>query len=122
MLNRQTKIFLMSLAVIAAISLLTISLLSKEEEEVYKPGTDFELDRAVNQAQAVYKQKKQLGYDFTDGPCLTNDLIPDWVADLVHNPRQSEDDLAKNQCQALLEGRATHFVELDLEGNLVRVK
>jgi len=88
----------------------------------YKPGSSMELDTAVNQAKHAYTLRKAQGTDFSSGPCLSNDLLPGWVADIVHNPRQVVDDLAQNQCPAFLEGRATHFVELDLDGEVVRVK
>jgi hypothetical protein len=44
------------------------------------------------------------------------------VADVVHSPRDPIDDLPENQCQAYLEGRAKHFVEIDVNGNIIRVK
>jgi hypothetical protein len=60
--------------------------------------------------------------DLSAGPCLSNNLIPDWVADIAHNPRQAVDDLPANQCSAYREGQAHHFVELDLDGNLIRAQ
>lgn len=71
-------------------------------------------------ARALYNQKLLEGVDFSSGPCLSNDLMPDWVADIAHDPRTAEDDLPENQCSAFREGKAHHFVELDLEGNLIR--
>lgn len=97
-------------------------LLTDQRQNEYKPGISYGADQAVAQALALYSAKKKGGIDFSDGPCLTNDLLPNWVVDLVHRPRQPIDDLAENQCQAYLEGRAKHFVELDLEGSLVRIK
>lgn len=118
---RGNILFILTLAVIVITGLTTFFLSGKKPDE-YKPGIDAEIDKAVNQAKSVYREKKALGYDFAEGPCLTNDLTRDWVADIVHNPRQSLDDLPQNQCQAYKEGRAKHFVELDPEGNLVKVK
>lgn len=76
----------------------------------------------VNNAKSLYRQRLAQKIDFSSGPCLTNDLMPGWVVDIVHNPRQAIDDLPHNQCPAYVEGRANHFVELDTNGNLVRVK
>lgn len=87
----------------------------------YKKGVNAEVDRAVGQAKLIYAQKRQQGLNLSSGPCLSNDLQPGWVADLVHNPRAPVDNLPQNQCSTYLSGRATHFVELDLDGNLVRV-
>ncbi len=88
----------------------------------YKPGVSPIYDKAVNQARAVYKDKKAIGTDFSNGPCISNELLPGWVADIVHKPRQDIDDLPQNQCQAYIEGRSKHYVELDQDGNIVRVR
>lgn len=81
-----------------------------------------EEDAAVNQARYLYQVDKEQGRDFTFGPCLSNALMPGWVADIAHNPREPIDDLPENQCPAFREGRASHFVELDVEGNLIRAR
>lgn len=81
-----------------------------------------ESDTASNQAKFLYRQKKDRGEDLSSGPCLSNALMPNWVADIAHNPRLPIDDLQANQCPAYLEGRAQHFVELDPSGNLIRAK
>jgi len=78
-------------------------------------------DLAVAQAKELYRQAIMEGIDLANGPCLSNNLIPDWVADIAHNPRLSIDDLPENQCSAFREGSAHHFVELDLEGNIIKV-
>ncbi len=90
--------------------------------KTYVRGASVEIDTAVAQAQLIYEQKKKQGVDFSNGPCLTNDLMPSWVADIAHNPRIALDNLPQNQCQAYIEGRAKHFVELDSQGNLIRVR
>lgn len=117
---QRDVLFVVTLLVIFVTSLLVWQINRKDGE--YKPGVSMINDRAVNTALMVYESQKKLKKDLSDGPCLSNDLLEDWVADLVHNPRIEEDDLAENQCAALLDGTATHFVELDLEGNVVRVK
>ncbi len=83
--------------------------------------TKQEIETAVNQARHIYSQRAKLNEDFSNGPCLTESLMPGWVVDIVHSPRLPIDDLPANQCQSFREGRANHFVELDLNGNLVRV-
>jgi hypothetical protein len=49
------------------------------------------------------------------GSCNTHAI------DIVHVPRTAEDDLEKNQCEAFRRGQLTHFIELDKEGNIVRI-
>jgi hypothetical protein len=125
-MKKQDKLFILVLAVIIVTALVTVfgnnhNPFERKLKNVYKPGVDIEDDRAVDQARKVYRQKKDQKIDFTDGPCLTNDLLPDWVVDIVHNPREAIDNLPENQCAAFMEGRAKHFVEMDAEGNVVRV-
>lgn len=81
-----------------------------------------DIDTAVNQAKYLYQMKRSQSEDLSFGPCISNALMPDWVADIAHSPRQTIDDLSANQCPAYLEGRARHFVELDLEGNLIKAR
>lgn len=116
----RSLIFVITLVVILVSSFL-----------IYNQGDDFadyqrklknETETAVNQAYSLYSSEKQRGRDFSSGPCLTNALLPGWALDIVHDPRESIDDLPQNQCSAYLEGSAKHFVELDFEGNLVRVR
>lgn len=80
-----------------------------------------EIETATNQAQYFYRQKKSRGEDLSNGPCVSEILMPNWAVDIVHNPRVPIDDLSENQCSSFREGRISHMVELDLEGNLVRV-
>lgn len=81
-----------------------------------------EMETAINQAQHFYRQRKEQGGDFSNGPCLSNALMPNWVVDIAHSPREPIDDRVENQCSAYSEDRAKHFVELDLEGNLIRAR
>lgn len=116
-------VFAVSLFVILATATAVYWIEEKSpDKKPYKPGVSKEIDTAINQAQNLYRFRKSLNEDFSKGPCLSNDLIPGWVADIVHSPRQPIDDLKENQCSAYLEGRADHFVELDLDGNLIRAK
>ncbi len=122
------KIFLF-LVLIAAVVLLGARCAKKETpkaEEGVNGGfgngeaIKTDQDKAVALAQELYEQKKKEGMNFENGPCLANDLMPDWVADIAHYPREKADDLPENQCSAFREGKAHHFVELDPEGNLIK--
>ena len=61
------------------------------------------------------------GQDFDIGPCLSNKIIPDWVCDIAHSPRQDVDNDPANQCEAFRTGQAHHFVELDGNCNVIKV-
>lgn len=114
----KTLLLALALTVTVLTGILTVVLNSNSTKEVPKS----EIETAVNQANHIYRQKKEMGADFTSGLCLSNALMPNWVVDVAHRPRLPADDLPENQCPAYLEGRAEHFVELDPEGNLIRAK
>jgi hypothetical protein len=79
-------------------------------------------DEAIRKAQELYARKRDEGMDFGDGPCLAEEIIPDWCADVAHSPRQAVDDEPRNQCASYREGRVHHFVELDPDGQLIRAQ
>lgn len=79
---------------------------------------------AVAAAKVAYAAVKKAGGDFSEGPCIANYLpgLPDWVADIAHDPRKAVDDDPANQCTRARNGDASHFVELDPAGNLIRTQ
>lgn len=79
-----------------------------------------EKERAIEAAQRLFEQKKIEGMDMSRGPCLSEEIIPDWCVDIAHSPRQAVDNQPQNQCPSYREGRVHHFVELDLDGNVLR--
>ncbi len=79
-------------------------------------------DLAVAKAKELWRIQFQMEEDLSNGPCLSNNLIPDWVGDIAHNPREAVDDLPENQCSAYWAGTAHHFVELDQDGNLINAQ
>lgn len=44
-----------------------------------------------------------------------------YAVDIVHVPRSSEDNLVENQCVDFREGSVSHFIELDKNGEVVRI-
>ena len=81
-----------------------------------------ERELAVSAAKELWRIQKLQGSGFSNGPCLSNSVIPGWVADIAHNPRTEVDDKAENQCSAYRDGTAKHFVELDSSGNLIQAQ
>jgi hypothetical protein len=75
---------------------------------------------AADRAKELWRARYLEGEDLSQGPCLSNDLIPGWVGDIAHSPRVSADDQPQNQCSAFVTGQAQHFVELDPMGNVIR--
>jgi hypothetical protein len=80
--------------------------------------------RAVDEAQAAFRQAQASGLDLSTGPCISESLpsLPDWVADVAHDPRQPIDDEPAKQCQRYRSGEAHHYVELNVDGQLIRAE
>jgi hypothetical protein len=83
-----------------------------------------ERDRAVTAAMTAYADAKDAGINLRRGPCIAEELpgLPDWVADIAHNPRRPVDDQPGNQCQRYRDGEAHHFVELTPGGEVIRAQ
>lgn len=76
---------------------------------------------AVNCAVEKYNQEKAKGVEI-NSQCLDYlGACGDYSVDIVHVPRNAEDDLAENQCEAYRSGTVNHFIELDKEGEVVRI-
>jgi len=84
------------------------------------PQDAIEQQDLIQKAKALFNEIKNNGADLTAGPCLGK-INNDWVVDVVHNPRQAIDNLPENQCADYREGKVKHFIELDLNGEVVRV-
>ena len=81
-------------------------------------------ERAVDEAQDAFRQAQAAGQDLSSGPCIAETLpgLPDWVADIAHDPRQPVDDVPANECARYRSGEAHHFVELAPDGRLIRAQ
>lgn len=73
---------------------------------------------AISCAFGLYQNKKAEGMQFSS-QCLGT--CGDYVVDVVHVPRNEEDNKAENQCSDYREGKASHFIELDKNGEIVRI-
>ncbi|MFA6296425.1 MAG: hypothetical protein WC663_03660 [Patescibacteria group bacterium] len=78
-------------------------------------------DLAESKAKELFAQKANQDLDLSTGPCLAEEIITDWSVDIVHNPRTAVDEKSENQCQNYINGKTHHFVELDLNGDIVNV-
>lgn len=134
---KKVVIILIVIGLIAGTVVLVRSYINKAEDENTNSFTATEIvtgvadvkikqkadkDLAVAKAMELWRVKFIMGEDLSAGPCLSNEVIPDWVADVAHSPRQDVDNLPANQCPAYGEGTAHHFVELDPQGNLIRAE
>jgi len=110
------KIFLIAIAIIAIILLsLPVFFYFKKEKS--------DQEKAIEICIEECRKAMIAGKDLSNGPCLLNPIkeLPDWVCDVAHNPRVEIDNLKENQCSAFYEGKAKHFVEVDITCKLIKV-
>ena len=78
--------------------------------------TESIVDQAIAKCTRECKDRIELGFNLSKGPCLSDEdinwMIEDWVCDVAHSPREEIDNLPENQCQAFREENAHHFVEV----------
>jgi hypothetical protein len=81
-------------------------------------------DKAVAEAKVAFQKAQSGRDDLSSGPCIAEQLpgLPDWAADVAHDPRQSVDDQPANQCSSYRSGQTHHFVELTPDGQLIRAQ
>lgn len=77
-----------------------------------------EQQELIGEVLVLYNNKKSEGLEF-NSQCLG--VVGDYAVDIVHVPRSDIDNLVENQCEAYREGEVSHFIELDKEGNVVRI-
>jgi len=85
-----------------------------------KPS-DFE-QQVIQSALELYNQARARGMNFSS-QCLGTIEVRgvSYAVDIVHVPRSPIDNLPENQCKEYREGKVRHFIELDKEGNIVRI-
>lgn len=106
------------LIILALVSVLLLSGCTQTE-------TQTDVEKATLACVNKCKDWLNAGKDLSNGPCLLNPIldIPDWVCDVAHSPRNVEiDNKPENQCSAFREGRAHHFVEVDLNCELITTR
>jgi len=81
-----------------------------------------EKEMAIKKCVEACREAMISGIDLSSGPCLVESIpgLNFWSCDVAHNPRQPIDNLPENQCSSFREGRTKHFVEVDINCNLIR--
>ena len=72
----------------------------------------------IDDVLTLYSNSLVSGMEF-ESQCLG--VVGEYAVDIVHVPRSDEDDLAENQCSEFLNREVSHFIELDRNGNVVRI-
>ena len=82
------------------------------------PGYVIEQQQIINQALSLYEQRKSEEMEFSS-QCLG--VVGNYAVDIVHVPRSEDDNKIENQCEAYRNNEVTHFIELDKDGNIIRI-
>jgi len=87
-----------------------------------KKSSEANIDSLKDECISACKNALTKGMNLTDGPCLLNPMSdPHWVCDVAHSPREPVDNLKENQCSAY--GRtADHFIEVNPECKIIRIR
>ncbi len=72
----------------------------------------------INCALGLYENASVSGINF-NSQCLGT--CRDYAVDIVHVLRTNEDNIPENQCDAFRSGQVKHFIELDANGEIVRI-
>ncbi len=99
----------------------------KDENGIYvKQGNSSEIsdevlaqEEMILDALKLYYEKADEGVNFSS-QCLGT--VDGYAVDIVHVPRSTEDDWEENQCEDYRNGKVNHFIELDRDGDVVRIK
>jgi len=132
MVNRKTLWIIGALVVILMLGVSLMILRSpedtwiKNEQGVYtahgspseKPFYVSEQETAIVCAKQIYSDAAKQGVSFSS-QCLGS--CGNYAVDIVNVPRTSEDNLEANQCEEYLKGNDKNFIELDKDGNIVRI-
>ena len=73
---------------------------------------------AISCAFDLYDGVENNGIVF-DSQCIG--VCEGYAVDIVHVPRTEQDNLVENQCSDFREGNIKHFIELDKDGNIIRI-
>lgn len=110
---------------IALFTLLLAALFVSGCTQPSEEGTTTISDLARAECIKLCQNAFNRGQDLSKGPCLSDNnpdwAVNNWVCDIAHSPRQEADNDPANQCLEYREGRASHFVEVDPECNLIKV-
>jgi len=77
-----------------------------------------EQQNAISCAENLYEQEKTKGIEF-NSQCL--EICGNYAVDIVHVPRNAEDNKIENQCEEYRNGSVNHFIELGKNGEIVRI-
>lgn len=87
-----------------------------------KHGNPSNISEQVLQQQEAINCALDKFNNFTEeinSQCLG--VCGDYAVDIVYVPRTAEDNLAENQCEEYRNGNVNHFIELNKNGDIVKI-
>jgi len=82
------------------------------------PDYVLEQQEVISKAMMLYNDEISKGTELSS-QCLGN--VVGYAVDIVHVQRTQEDNLPENQCMEYRQGIVSHFIELDKNGEIVRI-
>jgi len=82
------------------------------------PSYVLEQQDAIECTNGLYMQKKAEGIEL-NSECLGT--CGNYAVDVVHIPRNADDNFIDNQCADFIAEKVEHFIELDKDGEIVRI-
>jgi len=110
---------------VVVLALIIILLRGNEFNLLGKQGDSSSVSDKVQMQENALRCAHELYNDFAsskiriDSQCLG--VCFGYAVDFVHVPRNSSDDSKENQCSDYASGRVVNFIELDRNGDVVRV-
>jgi len=73
----------------------------------------------IREARMMLDIELKTGYDLENRPCLSEELVPGWAVDIVHQPTTEVDSMLKNQCRLYQEGKVPNIIYMDEFGHII---
>lgn len=83
------------------------------------PDYVLEQQEAIECSLQLYDDEENKGIEFSS-QCLG--ICGNYAVDIVHVLRNEEDDKPENQCEDYKIGKVSNFIELDKDGEIVKIK
>ena len=127
------KSIILAIIIIILIISLTLFILRVNKEDVWikqpngiyiKHGNPSSMPEEVKQQKEIINCANNLYIKAKNKMNLSSQCLgkcESYSIDIVHNPRTEEDSLNENQCQEYKNGITKNFLELDKNGNLIRI-
>lgn len=116
---KKNNIYILIILIIILI-VVAILLISTRSTITNTNKTNSNKQLAISRCISICYSKLDAGVNLNNGPCISNNVVNDWVCDIAHNPREEIDNKSNNECSDYLNNSKHHFVELTTNCKLIR--